>query len=91
MGLINLCGSTHDSLAWITEVRLEHRNVTKELGIWDFGLFGLFSVPCVAWLLLNTSLCEGFFIGLVEMGLMMPERKLSPCVWGAVVSTLTLN
>lgn len=82
MGLINLCGGLHDSLAWITEVRLEHRNATKELGIWDFGCCGLFSVPCVAWLLLNTSLCEGFLMDLVEMGLMMPGRKLSPCVAG---------
>lgn len=64
----------------MTEVRLEHRNVTKELGIWVFGWIGLSSVPCVLWLLLDMSLWEGFLVGLVEMGLVMHERKLSPFV-----------
>lgn len=47
---------------------LEQRNVTKELGIWVFDWFGLFSVLCVSWLLINTSLWEEFLMGLVEMG-----------------------
>lgn len=52
----------------------------KELGIWEFGWFGLSSVPCVSWLLLNTSLWEGFLMGLVEMGPVMHGRKLSTSV-----------
>lgn len=52
--------------------------MTKELEIWGFGWLGLSSVPSVLWLLLNTSLWQGLLVTLVEMGLAMRGRKLSP-------------
>lgn len=51
--------------------------MSKELGIWGFCWFELSSVPYVLWLLLTTSLWEGFLVGLVEMGLVIHGRKLS--------------
>lgn len=83
--MINLCGGIADSLVLDHRSKAGQRNVTKELGIWVFDWFELSSVPCVSWLLLNTSLWEGFLTGGDGAGDAW-EKTVTVCVTAGGVS-----